>query len=47
MSLGFLILKTPVILCALSFVVADNVVIFSEKDEFDKLKAPPQKTVKR
>ncbi|KAM3607920.1 uncharacterized protein V6R79_016213 [Siganus canaliculatus] len=26
--------------------VPDNVVIFSEKDEFDKLKAPPQKTVK-
>uniref|UniRef100_A0A8P4KGE3 Ectodysplasin A receptor n=1 Tax=Dicentrarchus labrax TaxID=13489 RepID=A0A8P4KGE3_DICLA len=24
----------------------DNVVIYSEKDEFDKLKAPPQKTVK-
>ncbi|KAM7407636.1 hypothetical protein PAMA_003391 [Pampus argenteus] len=26
--------------------VPDNVVIYSEKDEFDKLKAPPQKTVK-
>uniref|UniRef100_A0A3Q4GBL3 Ectodysplasin A receptor n=1 Tax=Neolamprologus brichardi TaxID=32507 RepID=A0A3Q4GBL3_NEOBR len=26
--------------------VPDNVVIFSEKDEFDKLKAPPQKAVK-
>ncbi|KAG7280379.1 hypothetical protein CRUP_035821 [Coryphaenoides rupestris] len=27
--------------------VSDNVVIYSEKDEFDKLKAPTQKTVKR
>ncbi|MEQ2158822.1 hypothetical protein GOODEAATRI_016200 [Goodea atripinnis] len=27
--------------------VPDKVVIFSEKDEFDKLKAAPQKTVKR
>ncbi|XP_055010096.1 tumor necrosis factor receptor superfamily member EDAR [Boleophthalmus pectinirostris] len=26
--------------------VPDNVVIYAEKDEFDKLKAPPQKTVK-
>ncbi|XP_070770962.1 tumor necrosis factor receptor superfamily member EDAR [Enoplosus armatus] len=26
--------------------VPDNVVIYSEKEEFDKLKAPPQKTVK-
>ncbi|KAM6978884.1 tumor necrosis factor receptor superfamily member EDAR [Tautogolabrus adspersus] len=26
--------------------VPDNVVIYSEKDEFDKLKVPPQKTVK-
>uniref|UniRef100_A0A667Z4L4 Ectodysplasin A receptor n=1 Tax=Myripristis murdjan TaxID=586833 RepID=A0A667Z4L4_9TELE len=26
--------------------VPDNVVIYSEKDEFDKLKAPPQKAVK-
>ncbi|XP_028248942.1 tumor necrosis factor receptor superfamily member EDAR [Parambassis ranga] len=26
--------------------IPDNVVIYSEKDEFDKLKAPPQKTVK-
>ncbi|XP_017279283.1 tumor necrosis factor receptor superfamily member EDAR [Kryptolebias marmoratus] len=26
--------------------IPDNVVIFSEKDEYDKLKAPPQKTVK-
>ncbi|KAM4609331.1 tumor necrosis factor receptor superfamily member EDAR [Polymixia lowei] len=26
--------------------VPDNVVIYSEKDDFDKLKAPPQKTVK-
>lgn len=25
----------------------DNVVIYAEKDEFDKVKAPPQKTVKR
>lgn len=25
----------------------DNVVIYSEKDEFEKLKTPPPKTVKR
>lgn len=31
----------------LSFSPSDNVVIYSEKDEFDKLKVPPQKTVKR
>ena len=29
------------------FLSLDNVVIYSEKDEFDKMKAPPQKTVKR
>uniref|UniRef100_A0A3B3YUY2 Tumor necrosis factor receptor superfamily member EDAR death domain-containing protein n=2 Tax=Poecilia mexicana TaxID=48701 RepID=A0A3B3YUY2_9TELE len=28
------------------FLLTDNVVIFSEKDEYDKLKAGPQKTVK-
>lgn len=29
------------------FLLSDNVVIYSEKDEYDKLKATPQKTVKR
>lgn len=31
----------------LSVPPSDTVVIYAEKDEFDKLKAPPQKTVKR
>jgi len=35
----------PLILGVFGF--TDNVVIFSEKDEYDKLKATPQKTVKR
>lgn len=38
---------TPLNLYILSSSLLDNVVIYSEKDEFDKLKAPPQKTVKR
>lgn len=29
------------------FYFTDNVVIFPEKEEYDKLKASPQKTVKR
>lgn len=31
----------------LVFFLSDNVVIYSEKEEFEKLKAPPPKTVKR
>lgn len=38
--------RFPVTLSVFPFKFPDNVVIYSEKDEFDKLKAAPQKTVK-
>uniref|UniRef100_A0A3B5MHH5 Ectodysplasin A receptor n=1 Tax=Xiphophorus couchianus TaxID=32473 RepID=A0A3B5MHH5_9TELE len=46
LSLSFSLSLSVYAVLLLLFLLTDNVVIFSEKDEYDKLKAAPQKTVK-